>query len=102
METRPTLQLVQMGPDRRIGTELGGYRIVEPLGRGGPSVVYRAQPGRPGRAAAPQPPAPALRAAGFPAPVLPGSKLPAPPRPPPLLPVHPARAEGGALLPALA
>ena len=46
------LELVPMTLDRRIGTELGGYRIVELLGRGGTSVVYRAQHVRLGRAAA--------------------------------------------------
>jgi serine/threonine-protein kinase len=38
--------------DRLIGTELGGYRIEEPLGRGGTSVVYRAEHVRLGRRAA--------------------------------------------------
>jgi tetratricopeptide (TPR) repeat protein len=52
VETRPTLQLVRMPPDGRIGTELGGYRIVEPLGSGGTSVVYRAEHVRLGRPAA--------------------------------------------------
>src|SRR5438105_89164 len=52
MGSRRTLQLVRMGPDRRIGTELGGYRIVEPLGSGGTSVVYRAEHVRLGRPAA--------------------------------------------------
>ena len=46
------LQIVPMPLDRRIGTELGGYRIVEMLGRGGTSVVYRAEHVRLGRAAA--------------------------------------------------
>src|SRR5919206_5387212 len=46
------LQLVSMAEDRRIGTELGGYRIVEPIGRGGTSVVYRAEHVRLGRPAA--------------------------------------------------
>ena len=46
------IQLVSMGVDRRIGTEIGGYRIVEPLGRGGTSVVYRAEHVRLGRPAA--------------------------------------------------
>jgi predicted Ser/Thr protein kinase len=41
-----------MAPDRRIGTELGGYRLGEPLGRGGTSVVYRAEHVRLGRPAA--------------------------------------------------
>jgi serine/threonine-protein kinase len=41
-----------MGSDRRIGSELGGYRLGEPLGRGGTSVVYRAQHVRLGRQAA--------------------------------------------------
>jgi len=45
------LQLVHM-LDRRIDTEVGGYRIVEAIGRGGTSVVYRAEHVRLGRAAA--------------------------------------------------
>ena len=38
--------------DRRIDTEVGGYRIVEPIGQGGTSVVYRAEHVRLGRSAA--------------------------------------------------
>jgi len=41
-----------MASDRRIGTELGGYRLGEQLGRGGTSVVYRAEHVRLGRQAA--------------------------------------------------
>jgi serine/threonine protein kinase len=41
-----------MESDRRIGTELGGYRLGEPLGSGGTSVVYRAEHVRLGRQAA--------------------------------------------------
>jgi serine/threonine-protein kinase len=52
MAKRQALQLVAMAADRRIGTVLGGYRIVEPLGRGGTSVVYRAEHVRLGRPAA--------------------------------------------------
>jgi len=50
--SRQPLQLVAVAADQRIGTELGGYRIVEVLGRGGTSVVYRAEHVRLGRAAA--------------------------------------------------
>ena len=45
------VQLVAMG-DRRIDTEVGGYRIVEAIGKGGTSVVYRAEHVRLGRTAA--------------------------------------------------
>src|SRR4051794_28673748 len=38
--------------DRRISTEIGGYRVVEQIGRGGTSVVYRAEHVRLGRQAA--------------------------------------------------
>src|SRR5207247_3975328 len=52
MEAAPTLELVRVKLDQRIGTELGGYRIVEQVGRGGTSVVYRAEHVRLGRTAA--------------------------------------------------
>jgi serine/threonine protein kinase len=45
------IQLVPM-LDRRIDTEVGGYRIVEAIGRGATSMVYRAEHVRLGRAAA--------------------------------------------------
>jgi protein kinase-like protein len=52
MEAVRRLELVRVRLDQRIGTELGGYRIVEQLGRGGTSVVYRAEHVRLGRPAA--------------------------------------------------
>src|SRR5438045_9257731 len=45
------LQLVPM-LDRRLESEIAGYRILEPVGRGGTSVVYRAEHVRLGRTAA--------------------------------------------------
>jgi tRNA A-37 threonylcarbamoyl transferase component Bud32 len=45
------VQLVPM-VDRRIDTEVGGYRILEAIGQGGTSVVYRAEHVRLGRTAA--------------------------------------------------
>src|SRR5437867_8308746 len=52
MSSLQALQLVTMAADRRIGTVLGGYRLGHPLGRGGTSVVYRAEHVRLGRPAA--------------------------------------------------
>jgi serine/threonine protein kinase len=46
------LELVPMATDSRIGSVLGGYRILELLGRGGTSAVYRAEHVRLGRTAA--------------------------------------------------
>lgn len=52
MDAAGALELVLVPLDQRIGTVLGGYRIVESLGSGGTSVVYRAEHVRLGRPAA--------------------------------------------------
>ncbi|HEY1513264.1 MAG TPA: serine/threonine-protein kinase, partial [Gaiellaceae bacterium] len=51
--------------DRRIDTEVGGYRLVEPIGEGGTSVVYRAEHVRLGRSAALKLLSPSLGEADF-------------------------------------
>src|SRR3989440_6810724 len=87
------LQLVSMPLDRRIGTELAGYRIVEPLGRGGTSVVYRAEHVRLGRPAALKLLAPVLGEAGFRERFLRESQLAASIDHPSILPVYDAGEE---------
>src|ERR671939_995701 len=96
------LQLVPMGPDKRIGTELAGYRIIEPLGRGGTSVVYRAEHVRLGRPAALKLLAPVLGEAGFRERFLRESQLAASIDHPSILPVYDAGEEDGLLYIAMA
>jgi Protein kinase domain len=96
------LQLVPMGPDKRIGSELAGYRIVEPIGRGGTSVVYRAEHVRLGRPAALKLLAPVLGEAGFRERFLRESQLAASIDHPSILPVFDAGEEDGFLYIAMA
>jgi hypothetical protein len=96
------LQLVPMALDRRIGTELAGYRIVEPIGRGGTSVVYRAEHVRLGRPAALKLLAPVLGEAGFRERFLRESRLAASIDHPSILPVYDAGEEDGFLYIAMA
>ena len=97
-----TLQLVAMGPDKRIGTVLAGYRIVEAIGRGGTSVVYRAEHVRLGRPAALKLLAPVLGEAGFRERFLRESQLAASIDHPSILPVYDAGEEDGFLYIAMA
>src|SRR5438105_509239 len=96
------LQLVPMALDHRIGTELAGYRIVEPIGRGGTSVVYRAEHVRLGRQAALKLLAPVLGEAGFRERFLRESQLAASIDHPSILPVYDAGEEDGVLYIAMA
>jgi serine/threonine protein kinase len=96
------LQLVRMGLDRRIGTELGGYRIVEPLGSGGTSVVYRAEHVRLGRQAALKLLTPAVGQADFQDRFLRESQLAASLDHPSIVPVYDAGEEDGLLYIAMA
>jgi serine/threonine protein kinase len=91
-----------MALDRRIGTELAGYRIVEALGRGGTSVVYRAEHVRLGRTAALKLLAPVLGEAGFRERFLRESQLAASIDHPSILPVYDAGEEDGFLYIAMA
>src|SRR5881397_2796020 len=88
--------------DRRIGTELGGYRIIEPLGRGGTSVVYRAEHVRLGRQAALKLLSPGLGEADFSDRFLRESRLAASLDHPSIVPVYDAGEEDGLLYIAMA
>jgi tetratricopeptide (TPR) repeat protein len=95
------LQLVPM-LDRRIHTEIAGYRIVEPIGRGGTSVVYRAEHIRLGRPAALKLLTPAVGEADFRERFLRESKLAASLDHPSIVPVYDAGEEDGLLYIAMA
>ncbi len=88
--------------DRRIDTQVGGYRIVEAIGRGGTSVVYRAQHVRLGRTAAVKLLTPAVGAADFRERFLRESKLAASLDHPSIVPVFDAGEEDGLLYIAMA
>src|SRR5438876_2718108 len=102
MEDARTLELVRVKLDQRIGTELGGYRIVEQLGRGGTSVVYRAEHVRLGRPAALKLLTPALGEADFSDRFLRESRLAASLDHPSIVPVYDAGEHEGFLYIAMA
>jgi len=91
-----------MAVDRRIGTELGGYLIVEPIGSGGTSVVYRAEHVRLGRTAALKLLAPGFGEADFAHRFLRESQLAASLDHPNIVPVYDAGEEDGLLYIAMA
>jgi serine/threonine-protein kinase len=90
------VQLVPMH-DRRIDTEVGGYRIVEPIGAGGTSVVYRAEHVRLGRSAALKLLTPALGESDFRERFLRESRLAASLDHPSIVPVYDAGEAGDVL-----
>jgi serine/threonine protein kinase len=102
MEAAPTLELVRVKLDQRIGTELGGYRILEQLGRGGTSVVYRAEHVRLGRPAALKLLSPGLGEADFSDRFLRESQLAASLDHPSIVPVYDAGEDDGLLWIAMA
>jgi len=91
-----------MPEDRRIGTVLGGYRIVGPLGSGATSVVYRAEHVRLGRQAALKLLTPAFGEADFRDRFLRESQLAASLDHPSIVPVYDAGDEDGLLYIAMA
>jgi tRNA A-37 threonylcarbamoyl transferase component Bud32 len=95
------VQLVPM-LDRRIDTEVGGYRILEEIGQGGTSVVYRAEHVRLGRAAALKLLTPRLGEADFRERFLRESKLAASLDHPNIVPVYDAGEEEDLLYIAMA
>jgi len=102
MEAARTLELVRVKLDQRIGTELGGYRIVGQVGRGGTSVVYRAEHVRLGRPAALKLLSPGLGDADFSDRFLRESRLAASLDHPNIVPVYDAGEEDGLLYIAMA
>jgi serine/threonine-protein kinase len=102
MEAVRTLELVRVKLDQRIGRELGGYRILEQLGRGGTSVVYRAEHVRLGRPAALKLLSPGLGEADFSDRFLRESRLAASLDHPSIVPVYDAGEDEGLLWIAMA
>jgi serine/threonine-protein kinase len=102
MEAARTLELVRVKLDQRIGTELGGYRILEQLGHGGTSVVYRAEHVRLGRPAALKLLSPGLGEADFSERFLRESRLAASLDHPSIVPVYDAGEDDGLLWIAMA
>jgi serine/threonine protein kinase len=102
MDAARTLELVRVKLDQRIGTELGGYRILEQLGRGGTSVVYRAEHVRLGRPAALKLLSPGLGDADFSDRFLRESRLAASLDHPSIVPVYDAGEDDGLLWIAMA
>src|SRR3954452_1824123 len=88
--------------DGRLDTVVAGYRIVEELGRGGTSIVYRAEHVRLGRSAALKLLVPALGEADFRDRFLRESKLAASLDHPNIVPVYDAGEEDGLLYIAMA
>jgi serine/threonine protein kinase len=93
---------VPMPVDQRIGTVVGGYRITEPLGSGGTSVVYRAEHVRLGRAAALKLLSPGLGEADFSERFLRESQLAASLDHPSIVPIYDAGEADGLLYIAMA
>src|SRR5436309_10916263 len=91
-----------MALDGHIGKEVAGYRIVEALGHGGTSVVYRAEHVRLGRAAALKLLTPGLGESDFRPRFLRESQLAASLDHPAIVPVYDAGEEGGLLYIAMA
>jgi serine/threonine-protein kinase len=102
MEAARTLELVRVTLDQRIGRELGGYRIVEEIGRGGTSVVYRAEHVRLGRTAALKLLSPGFGEADFSDRFLRESRLAASLDHPNIVPVYDAGEQDGLLYIAMA
>jgi serine/threonine protein kinase len=102
MDAARTLELVRVKLDQRIGTELGCYRILEQLGRGGTSVVYRAEHVRLGRPAALKLLSPGLGEADFSERFLRESRLAASLDHPSIVPVYDAGEDDGLLWIAMA
>ena len=102
MEPARTLELVRVRLDQRIGTDLGGYRILEQLGRGGTSVVYLAEHVRLGRQAALKLLSPGFGEADFTERFLRESRLAASLDHPSIVPVYDAGEDEGLLYIAMA
>jgi serine/threonine-protein kinase len=102
MAASGALELVPVQLDQRIGTVLAGYRILEPLGSGGTSVVYRAEHVRLGRPAALKLLTPGLGEADFSDRFLRESQLAASLDHPSIVPVYDAGEQDGLLYIAMA